>query len=176
LVRQFWETLYISGFIAQKILKMKICSVCEQMITIERKDENNQPTLIKIKNRGALLTPSLDVQKICIQSEKIFRQHLSEIFKIKNIEHFLINKVNRQLGILFNNETMNNHVMSQDVIDNHRSQLQTLIVENYMKIRLCHESKIISQKDENVRHKYTKDKINLQAVENRAFVYLHRDG
>jgi hypothetical protein len=56
--------LYISGFIAQKILKMKICSVCEQMITIERKDENNQPTLIKIKNRGALLTPSLDVQKI----------------------------------------------------------------------------------------------------------------
>jgi hypothetical protein len=51
---------------------------------------------------------------------------------------------------------MNNHVMSQDVIDNHRSQLQTLIVENYMKIRLCHESKIISQKDENVRRKYTK--------------------
>jgi hypothetical protein len=91
-----------------------------------------------------------------LQSEKIFRQHLSEIFKIKNIEHFLINKVNRQLGILFNNETMNNHVMSQDVIDNHRSQLNTLIVENYMKIRLCHESKIISQKDENVRRKYTK--------------------
>jgi hypothetical protein len=168
--------LYISGFIATKILKMKICSLCEQMITIEPKDENNTPTLIKIKNREALLTLSLDVQKICLQSEKIFRQYLSEIFKIKNIEKFLINKVNGELGILFNNEIMNNHVMSQDMIDSHRSLLQTLIIENYIKIRLCHESKIISQKDENVRHKYTKDKINLQAVENRAFVYLHRDG
>jgi hypothetical protein len=166
--------LYISGFIARKILNMKICSLCEQRITVEPKDENN--THIKIKNREALLTLSLDVQKICLQSEKIFRQYSSEIFKIKNIEKFLINKVNGALGILFNNETMNNHVMSQDMIDSHRSLLQSLIIENYIKIRLCHESKIISQKDENVRHKYTKDKINLQAVENRAFVYLHRDG
>jgi hypothetical protein len=146
--------LYISGFIARKILKMKICSLCEQMITIEPKDENNTPTLIKIKNREALLTLSLDVQKICLQSEKIFRQYLSEIFKIKNIEKFLINKVNGALGILFNNETMNNHVMSQDMIDSHRSLLQTLIIENYIKIRLCHESKIISQKHKNVRHKF----------------------
>jgi hypothetical protein len=73
--------LYISGFIATKILKMKFFSLCEQMITIEPKDENNTSTLIKIKNREALLTLSLDVQKICLQSEKIFRQYLSEISK-----------------------------------------------------------------------------------------------
>lgn len=51
---------------------------------------------------------------------------------------------------------MNNHILSGNLLDNHQSQLTKLIIESFLDIRLFYEARIKSQKDENIRQKYTK--------------------
>lgn len=142
---------YISGFIVRKIKNMDLCSICENHLTCE-----NAPLLIALKNRGSLFFPSVDVCKLCQIAEKIFRQHIHEIFKKQNIKDYLLNKIFAQTSHLFNSEEMYNHILNQDVLDNHRSQLIKLVIKYFIQIRLHHETKVRSEKDSNIRHKFTK--------------------
>lgn len=78
------------------------------------------------------------------------------MFTTKNIKNILLLKVLRAIESPFNNVKMNDHILSQDIMDNHKSQLTKLIINIFLKIRLFHEAKISSEKIENIRQKYTK--------------------
>lgn len=56
----------------------------------------------------------------------------------------LINNIFRKIGISFDNKHMNEHVLSQNTLDNHRTQLCKCIIEFYLNTRLFYEaSKIL---------------------------------
>lgn len=73
-----------------------------------------------------------------------------------NIKSILVNKIFVQTCTVFNTTLMAKHILSQNVIDNHKIQLIKLIIDIYVRIRLFHEAKLKSQKSEYIRHKYTK--------------------
>ncbi|KAJ8974686.1 hypothetical protein NQ317_019842 [Molorchus minor] len=109
---------YISGFVVRKVKNIIKCRFClDQLESVQLSS-----TLLTIKKYGNLTMASEDVNKICLNLEKLIRQY-------KNV---------------FHNEAMNNHILSQDLLDNHRIQLIKLISAVYLKIRLHHEAKITS--------------------------------
>lgn len=146
---------YISGFIVKKILGNKsFCPTCAGMLKEIKPKE--VPLLIDIKNRGPLIFPSKDVMNICLVAERVFRQNYCNLFTKANIKNILTNQILNSLDSPFTGTLMHNHILSQDVINNHRIQLIKLIIETFLNIRLFHEAKERSVKDEHIRQKYTK--------------------
>lgn len=143
---------YISGFVVRKILKKNICEVCAKHLMSYK----NESLLIRLKSRGGLIFPSKDVTYICQVGERIFRQHIHEIFIKKDILKYLINKIFVHTSSCFMKEDMNDHVIGQDFFDNHRIQLIKLVIEIYLKVRFHHEATLRSEKDVYIRQKYTK--------------------
>lgn len=159
----FWElsafvenvVLYIAGFIAYKLSKNIVtCDICVLQLKGDI-DKSTMPLLSQIKNRGPYIIPSSDLIDICKMCEQIIRKYQSELTK-GNIKKILINKIFHQIGIKFDNITMNNHIMQQEFLDNHRTQLCKYIIELYLNTRLHYEAKKMSEKDVFVRQKYTK--------------------
>jgi len=68
--------------------------------------------LVTVKDRGSLIKPSMDVQRICIETEKVFREYnYAIIHKTKTIS-FVLNKVKINLYSkfsIFNNMTSVNY-------------------------------------------------------------------
>jgi len=56
------------------------------------------------------------------------------------MKNTLINKIFRKIGTSFDNKHMNEHVLSQNVLDNHRTQLCKWIIELYLNTRLFYEA------------------------------------
>jgi len=59
---------------------------------------------------------------------------------------------------VFLEDEMLQHVMSQNIIENHKTQLIKMIIKCYVNIRLFYEAKcaINLSKENYIRHKYTK--------------------
>lgn len=133
---------YISGFIAIKILNIKtFCPTCAEML--RETEPNKAPFLIETKNLRPLIFPSKDFMKIRLLAKWIFRQNYHNLFKKENIKNVL--------EAPFSNREMQKHVLSQDVINNHRIQLIKEMYLNIWNIRLYHEAKERSEKDEHIR-------------------------
>lgn len=146
---------YIAGFVVKKIVQQRsMCPTCAELLV--DKTSKNVPLMIKIKNRGKYLFPSEEAIRICLIAERVFRQNLKILFSKKNIQAYLILRVFMAIDGPFNDERMTFHILSQDLMDNHRSQLTKLIISIFLKIRLFHEAKTSSQKIDNIRQKYTK--------------------
>ena len=64
---------YISGYIVAKLIKMKICTICQQQIV-----SDTISPLIAAKNRGPYIYPATDVCNICKAAEQIFRQYMQK--------------------------------------------------------------------------------------------------
>jgi hypothetical protein len=143
---------YIADYISKKKKYKKIdCSVCPRQII-----GKDMPVLSKIQDWGtSYRAPSRDVTSICTLCEKIVRQN-SHRLTAKNMKAILSNEVFNKLGIPFDTTEMNNHVMSQDILNDHRVLLCKLIIEFYLKVRFFHEASTMSAKDEYIRQKYTK--------------------
>lgn len=151
---------YTSGFIVRKIKRQKnICTICESQLI----DENNESIslLLKIKNKGRLINTSADVQKICLATEHVIRMNNHLILTKKSISQYLciksMNEVSFETSI-FNSDIMKNHILDQDVINSHRSQLIHLIIRHYVTIRLHHFAKMhtLSITKKNIRRNMTK--------------------
>lgn len=141
---------YIAGYICNKLYNIINCEICKTQLVGEK-----MPLLSELKNRGPYLKPSDDVCIICKVSETTIRQYTDELKK-NNIKQFLTNIILRRLSSPFSNNTMQNHIFTQEIFDNHRTQLCKHIVSLYIDVRLFHEAKNMSSKDDYVRQKYTK--------------------
>jgi len=91
--------------------------------------------LLIIKYKGKLINTSVDVQKICLVIEYVIRMHNDIILTRKNISQILCIKSMNEVCFdtsIFNFNTMKNHILHQDIFDNHRSQLIQLIISYYI--------------------------------------------
>lgn len=137
---------YIAGFVVNKLNKLNICKFCNQYLY--KKETNN--LLILLKNRGKYLYPSNEVVTICKYVELIFRKTKLGPKQKEIINIMLLKKcVN-----IFCDKHFVDHIKDQSILDNHRCQLIKLISNLYLKIRLHHECKLISEKNEYIRSKY----------------------
>ncbi|XP_025156714.1 uncharacterized protein LOC112589066 isoform X1 [Harpegnathos saltator] len=108
-----------------------------------------------LKNRGPYLKPSDDVCRIYKIAESTIRQYTNKL-QTKMIQQLLMNIIYRKLSFSFSNDTMQNHILSQDILDNHKTQLCKRIISLYINIRLFHEAKTMSSNTHYIRQKYTK--------------------
>lgn len=157
-INTFWQLTpyidnivqYIAGYICNKLYKIITCDFCKNQLLGDK-----MPLLSELKNRGPYLKPSDDVYKICKMSETTIRQNTNELRKNK-IKQFLTITIYRRLLSPFSSDAMQNHILSQDVLDNHRTQLCKHIISLYINVRLFHEAKNMSIKNNFIRQKYTK--------------------
>jgi len=143
---------YISGL--KKLLR-KICHVCSSFLIAK----STNSSLIKLKNRGKLIFPSVDVIKIARVCEMTIRENKHKIFIIKNIKNILIAKTFKTVcHSVFNDIEMTEHIMQQEILNDHKTALIKNIILTYINIRLFHEGKcatLCEQKDF-IRHKFLK--------------------
>ncbi|KYN06209.1 THAP domain-containing protein 9 [Cyphomyrmex costatus] len=143
--------LYIAGYVAKKVSSTVECDTCRAQLV-----GKEMPFLSAIKNRGPLyIAPSEDVCHLCRICEKIIRENLVNLTK-NNFKRNLINQALRRIGIPFCNNVMDNHILFQDVMDNHRIQLCQYVIDMYINIRLFHEARKIFDNKKYVRNKFTK--------------------
>lgn len=151
---------YTSGFIVKKIKSKKnLCDICDSHLTSN--EDIDSSVLLEIKSKGKLTKASADVHKICLTAEYIFRLQTNILLKDKNVLQKLCIKSMNEVGIdssIFNTQIMLIHILSQDIFDNHRTQLIKLIIEHYLTLRMHHYVKQHSQATtgKNIRRKYTK--------------------
>lgn len=114
---------------------------------------------ITVKNRGNLIFPSEDVIKTTRCCEIVIRSNYNIIRTKKNIKAILITKVfNEICHSVFNNSTMIEHILQQDIFDNHRTELIKSIITIYINLRLFHEAKCATDfiHKKYIRRKFTK--------------------
>ncbi|KYM99626.1 hypothetical protein ALC62_09628 [Cyphomyrmex costatus] len=136
--------------VCNKLYNIINCEICKNQLVGEK-----MPLLSKIKNKRPYLKSSDDVCIICKVSESTIRQYMNELKK-NNIKQFLINTILRRLSSPFSNNTMQDHILTQEIFDNHRTQLCKHIVSLYIDVRLFYEAKNMSSKDDYICQKYTK--------------------
>lgn len=153
---------YTSGFIVRKIQKNKaLCKTCDSFLTVDDNNNQNSSKLFQLKNRGKLINVSSDVHKTCLVTEYIIRICNEDLLRKKNIKLILSLKALNELSsdnTIFNSKEIKEHILQQDLLDNHRSQLLKLIVDCYITLRLHHfaKSHTFAISGRNIRHNYTK--------------------
>ncbi|KYQ60588.1 hypothetical protein ALC60_00354, partial [Trachymyrmex zeteki] len=111
------------------------------------------------KNRGNLIFPSDDVIKITKYCETVIRLNSNIIRTTNNIKTIITMKVfNDVCHSVFNDSAMSEHIMHQNIFDNHKTELIKSIIVIYVNLRLFHEAKCVNDsiQKEYIRHKFTK--------------------
>lgn len=142
--------VYIAGFVTMKAIKKIACTSCTSYLLATTQNSK----LATVKDRGSLIKPSLDVQTVCIVTEKVFREYNYAIMNKTKSKFFVLNKVKINLYSkfsIFNNMTCVNYdnCLFDKIhqFDNHRDKLIHLLSDLYYKIRLFHEVRKLNDKD-----------------------------
>lgn len=148
---------YIAGFVVFSLQKKTSCAVCKnELMQQDSSEARSDVLLIKIKTRGGLIIPSLDVVKICKVTESIFRQHLNNMAE-RNFVQRMLTYVLRKVGSdVFLSEPMRQHTLEQPIMEDHRTELIRLVAELFLQIRMRYEGKVLSQPKSYFRRKFHK--------------------
>ena len=136
---------YIAGFVCKKILALLKCEECkEALVTTDPTQSSDDCSFIKFVSKGKLITPSNDVVKICLASEKYLQINvdLKNPFTIK-----VQNVINNICLNLFGNhifKCLDDHVKTCDPMNNHACLLMKCIMSVYIECRLSHAAKLLS--------------------------------
>lgn len=127
------------------------CTTCSALLSSDTSQRTTRDdTLISVKDRGGLSTPSSGVVEICIYTESILRKMLSAHGLLKlsalsvvanTMSH--INSCKPQLSHSF-------------FCDNHAIMLMRAIIKRYSILRLHYEAKKATDNVSNIRHKLSK--------------------
>ncbi|KAL1476935.1 hypothetical protein MTO96_036133 [Rhipicephalus appendiculatus] len=130
---------YIAGFVARKVASKSTCDECVTAVYTEE-----QPALVKQKNRGGLASPSKDVISLCEMAEKGLRRLQAEFESIQVVhsksKHLVLEVLNMLPDKKWFSE-LDQHLMDCDALDNHVYKLCKDILELYIKIRIHHITK-----------------------------------
>lgn len=127
---------------ARKLVEKLDCYACIECLLDkkhERTDENT--SLISIKNRGGLMSPSVEVRVICNSSEKLFRQkmRMNSNFYLQTdaVNRFIAKVV--EVCLLKDLFSDNEHLFNPEEPDkSHFVFLIQSIIKWYFKIRIFH--------------------------------------
>jgi len=81
--------VYIAGFVTMKASKKISCTSCKSHLLATTQNSR----LANVKDRGALIKLSIDVQTVCIETEKVFREYNYAIINKTKTKTFVLNKV-----------------------------------------------------------------------------------
>ncbi|KAF2891740.1 hypothetical protein ILUMI_14433 [Ignelater luminosus] len=144
----------IAGFVVKQIIKKIKCSICEGLLTTE----HSNSALLNLKKWGKLVIPSKEVIEICKLLEVLIKENNAVYKKGQIADHLILQLFRKNIDKIFSNKVMQDHILGQDLLDNHRIQLIRIIGTVYLKVRLHHEAKVKNcwNKSNRIRHKYTK--------------------
>jgi len=124
------RNIYISGFVAKKVLSKALCTECSSAVG---RKENLENTFLAFKNQGGLIFPSDNIIQICMHSEVILRSFSS--YKLltaslkERLEQDILNKfINKQIFL----ELSINH--DQETLEEHLIHLVTTIIAEFYKL------------------------------------------
>ncbi|KAG8174446.1 hypothetical protein JTE90_027101 [Oedothorax gibbosus] len=152
---------YIAGFVTKKLLKTLKCQECLNAVRLDgiMEDDISAQPLISFKSLGNLVHPSKEVTKICIETEKFFRECVvkTSFFEEKKKLVCLPNmtKVYEHVCSRSYFPNLIAHQFDSDPLDNHLLHLIRAIVQTYMKVRLSYYYKNLNSK-QSLRQWYTK--------------------
>ena len=132
---------YMAGFVVRHLKSKLHCESCISALTGSPSCEAY--SLIALKTCGGLCFPSDDVFLICQKAEKALRFASREsggtFLKPKFSEIYLTAMVFKEfLGSESIFESLIQHALEQDCLENHRVHLIRCIIQKYVKTRLLH--------------------------------------
>ena len=127
---------YIAGFVCKTILLLLRCEECKQALVTSDPTQNSYDcSFIKFISKGKLITPSNDVVKIGLASEKYLKINPFTI-KVQNV-------INNICLNLFGNHVfkcVDDHFRTCDPMNNNSCLLMKCIMSVYIESRLCRYS------------------------------------
>lgn len=133
---------YISGYVAKSLQDDLMCKDCVR--ALDNRD-HAVPSFIRHKDRGGLFKPSLDVIRICLETERCVQRMLvgteGMLPQGRGITDAIAGAVlsNLQMKSIFKN--MEKHMYDSEVTENHVFDLVKKISKRYCNIRLHHLGK-----------------------------------
>jgi len=101
-------SIYIAGFMVKKVGTRITCNICLSFLYAT----THTSALALQKDRGGLRKASIDVQTICIETEKIFKEYINDFMNKKKYMNFIVIKVKTNLfnkfSIFENMQCINN--------------------------------------------------------------------
>ena len=137
---------YISGFVVKRALDCISCGTCQEALVsvVEPDDLSQLYHLLRLKDRGGLVTPSAGVVKVCLTAEEELRRRsvIQDSAQGAVKRRWLQSAVLQRIGgddVLH----LGRHVLgSQYGLDNHHTDLIRLLVGVYHKVRLHHQARL----------------------------------
>jgi len=144
---------YISGAVVKIINKKISCDICKNSLIV-KKGQQSESLLQRRKAYGNLISASKNVIHICKIAETIVRHYkhnlnIPNILQQMNISALHLLPIN---SLFLDNE----HMYDQVPLADHRNQLIRLILHQYFKIRLHHETNSLENTTTRIRSKNTK--------------------
>nr|XP_033947312.1 uncharacterized protein LOC117452698 [Pseudochaenichthys georgianus]XP_033947313.1 uncharacterized protein LOC117452698 [Pseudochaenichthys georgianus] len=135
--------VYIAGFVVRQILRKLSCDVCRASLVRDAVPSSFDESyhLLALKNNGGLVIPSQGTVKVLRAAERVIRQASTrQAPKVSTVTYIVREEIGTedvfQLG---------EHIEeTQFGIDNHYSDLLSLVVSVFLKIRLHHIAKLTS--------------------------------
>lgn len=136
-------TSYIAGFVVKKVIKLINCTSCCDALT---QSTGNRTSLISIKIREKLTSPSKDVQRVCHEAEKVISCYHSTYLTTTKNKTYLVNEIKSNVYKLNNRifSDSGNQIPFLAFLHRHSSQLINLIILKYIDIRIFHEIRKIN--------------------------------
>lgn len=130
---------YISGYVVRTLEKCISCRKCLDLL----KNDIDVSLLQKRKTYGKLIRASQLVIDVCKEGEKFFKFfHKTTNILNKQVEHLLPVLINQTMQNISSTilDHFENHLYDGNFIDGHSDQLIKIILKNYFRIRIYHET------------------------------------
>ncbi|XP_035990433.1 uncharacterized protein LOC118562271 [Fundulus heteroclitus] len=149
--------VYRAGFVVRQILRQLGCDVCRASLIREAVPSSVDESyhLLTLKNNGGLVIPSQGTVKVLRAAERVIRRaSTKQPPKVSTVTHIVREEIGTEDVFL-----LGQHIEdTQFGIDNHHSNLLSLVVSVFMKIRLHHIAKVTTHELQkgNTRKKLSK--------------------
>uniref|UniRef100_A0AAV2KFC7 DNA transposase THAP9 C-terminal domain-containing protein n=1 Tax=Knipowitschia caucasica TaxID=637954 RepID=A0AAV2KFC7_KNICA len=135
--------VYIAGFVVRQILRKLSCDVCRASLVRDAVPSSFDESyhLLALKNNGGLVIPSQGTMKVLRAAERVIRRASTlQAPKLSTVTHIVREEIGTEDVFL-----LGEHIEeTQYGIDNHHSNLLSLAVSVFLKIRLHHIAKLTS--------------------------------
>lgn len=137
---------YIAGYVAKELIRSVGCKSCANALyTTSPPDYDKRFILIKLKDNGGLIYPSVDVLKVVEITERVFRRYLAmysdKPSSSKGLKQSMVITVLSHLADLGLFPNLKDHMFDTELSDNHYIKLCQSIIKLYLKIRFHYEAK-----------------------------------
>ena len=140
--------LYIAGFVVKRVLAKISCVQCMSAVTVDTLDDAASSLLTR-KNRGGLMLPAPDVVLVCKVCERVFRtwfhSNAGKLPAGDKVKARLINDVLRFVLDVEVFSCLDDHVLENDILNEHRKRLVKLVCNQYLAVRLFHAGKVLTR-------------------------------